>query len=510
MEFNRAYMQSAKENAKDWINYTNPENYAEDCGWIIGTGAFCYEVEGFNPYTHSGPGTGALTTKLFWDYYDFTRDNKVLKDCVYPVIHGMSRFLTKCVRKYEDGRYLCSYSASPEQILSGWWVNEHEYQQYIQTVGCSFDQQMIYENAKDDLECSAKLGITDEITEKERVQIENYDPIRIGYDGQIKEYDEEHFYGEFGEAKHRHLSQLVALMPGRTISRSTPRWLDSAKITLQKRGDKSTGWALAHRLCSWARACDGNHAYSLLQELLKNKTHPNLWDVHPPFQIDGNFGAVAGMTEMLVQSQDGVISILPALPDKWKNVRVKGLKARGNFTIDLSLSGGKLDFVDIYSEVGGQVKIGYGDIQNVIVTSCGKTIDCQKTAIISFETQSGKTYRLTGFGKVEPPIIAEDFSAEWKENGVLLSWKSCGKFAVYRGKDSEKDYRFIGLSDSGSFLDGEYNDKNKALLTYKVVAVTSGKHDSAMSGAVAVVNPATELEKERYKLKFRMNNINLE
>lgn len=510
VEFNRAYMQSAKENAKDWIKYTNPENYAEDCGWIIGTGAFCYEVEGFNPYTHSGPGTGALTTKLFWDYYDFTRDNKVLKDCVYPVIHGMSRFLTKCVRKYEDGRYLCSYSASPEQILSGWWVNEHEYQQYIQTVGCSFDQQMIYENAKDDLECSAKLGITDEITEKERVQIENYNPIRIGYDGQIKEYDEEHFYGEFGEAKHRHLSQLVALMPGRTISRSTPRWLDSAKITLQKRGDKSTGWALAHRLCSWARACDGNHAYSLLQELLKNKTHPNLWDVHPPFQIDGNFGAVAGMTEMLVQSQDGVISILPALPDKWKNVRVKGLKARGNFTIDLSLSGGKLDFVDIYSEVGGQVKIGYGDIQNVIVTSCGKTIDCQKTAIISFETQSGKTYRLTGFGKVESPIIAEDFSAEWKENGVLLSWKSCGKFAVYRGKDSEKDYRFIGLSDSGSFLDGEYNDKSKALLTYKVVAVTSGKHDSAMSGAVAVVNPATELEKERYKLKFRMNNINLE
>ena len=77
VEFNRAYMQSAKENAKDWIKYTNPENYAEDCGWIIGTGAFCYEVEGFNPYTHSGPGTGALTTKLFWDYYDFTRDDKV-------------------------------------------------------------------------------------------------------------------------------------------------------------------------------------------------------------------------------------------------------------------------------------------------------------------------------------------------------------------------------------------------------------------------------------------------
>ena len=103
----------------------------------------------------------------------------------------MSKFLTKCVRKYEDGRYLCSFSASPEQILSGWWVDEHKYQQYIQTVGCSFDQQMIYENAKDDLECSSVLGVSDDIIEKEREQLELYEPVRIGYDGQIKEYDEE-------------------------------------------------------------------------------------------------------------------------------------------------------------------------------------------------------------------------------------------------------------------------------------------------------------------------------
>ena len=512
VDFNKAYMASAKENAKEWISYTNPENYSKDCGWIIATGAFCYEVEGFSLYTHSGPGTGALTTKLFFDYYDFTRDENILKNDVYPVVHGMSKFLTKCVRKYEDGRYLCSYSASPEQILSGWWVDEHKYQQYIQTVGCSFDQQMIYENVRDDLECSVVLGVSDDLTEKEREQIGFYDPIRIGHDGQIKEYDEERFYGEYGEAKHRHLSQLVALMPGRTITRDTPRWLDSARITLEKRGDKSTGWALAHRLCSWARVGDGNHAYSLLQELLKNKTHPNLWDVHPPFQIDGNFGAVAGMTEMLVQSHDGAITLLPALPERWKTFSVKGLKARGNFTIDISCKDGTIDFVDITSCVGGRVCIRYKGFQNVSVVLDGEHINFFVTDdTIAFETVKGKSYKLTGFKCVMLPETVRDLKAVWTKEGVSLSWQANGSdYAVYRGKDNEKDYRLIGVTGEGRFIDKEYNENAKALLTYKVVAYRGGKHSSRMQGAIAVVNPATELEKERYKLKFRMNNINLE
>ncbi len=510
VDFNKAYMASAKENAREWIKCTNPENYADDCGWIIATGAFCYEVEGFNPNTHSGPGTGALTTKLFWDYYDFTRNENVLKNDVYPVIHGMSRFLTKCVRKYEDGRYLCSFSASPEQILSGWWVNEHAYQQYIQTVGCSFDQQMIYENVKDDLDASAVLGATDDLTEKENEQIDFYDPIRIGYDGQIKEYDEERFYGEFGEARHRHLSQLVALMPGRTITRNTPRWLDSAKLTLEMRGDKSTGWALPHRLCAWARI-GNSHAYSLLQELLKNRTHPNLWDVHPPFQIDGNFGAVAGMTEMLVQSHDGTITLLPAVPERWANITVKGLKARGNFTIDFSFKDGIMVFVNITSCVGGRVNIRYDGFMDVQVVSDGKNIDfVLDEDTLAFDTVKGKSYKITGFKRLETLSIVGNFKAEWTKSGVALSWEENGcDYAVYRGKDNEKDYRLIGVTGKGFFVDKEYGDDNKALLTYKIVSYSNGRHNSRMQGAVAVVNPSTELERERYKLKFRTNNINL-
>lgn len=194
------------------------------------------------------------------------------------------------------------------------------------------------------------LGEKDSITELERQQLDGYGPIQIGYSGQIKEYDEEHFYGEIGEAHHRHISQLVALTPGSTITHSTPAWLDAARLTLEMRGDKSTGWALAHRLNAWARVGDGNHAYLLLQNLLKERTYPNLWDVHPPFQIDGNFGATSGMTEMVLQSHEGYISLLPALPDNWSKVSFKGLKARGNFTVDCDYSDGIVNALKIKLE----------------------------------------------------------------------------------------------------------------------------------------------------------------
>lgn len=511
-DYFKAYLPQAQKMAREWIMKCNPENYGDgNCGWVIGTGAFAYEIEGLNGNTHSGPGTGALTAKLFWDYYDFTRDEKAFEEYTLPAVHGMSQFLTKCVRDY-NGEYLCSFSASPEQILSGEWVHEHAQQQYYHTVGCTFDQQMIYENAVDDIACARISGVEDETVKTEKMQRNAYLPVRIGYDGQIKEYGEEHFYGEIGEAKHRHISQLVGLMPGSTITRDTPAWLDGAKITLRLRGDKSTGWALAHRMCAWTRTGDGNHAYALFRELLKNRTHPNLWDVHPPFQIDGNFGATAGIAEMLLQSHGGQIEIMPALPKEWSEISFKGLKARGNFTVSASLQDGKIT-CEITSNVGGKLRLAVerGDCIEVTDKDSGEKISfVREENVVHFSTQVGRTYRILGMTARKEETRTPSLRAEWTEEGVRLSWtESAGKYLVLRAVGDESGYTELGTVTETTFLDEAFGSGNKARITYKVIGFEDEKPRFSADGGLAVLHPADELEVERYKLRFRVNNLNI-
>lgn len=503
------YQKAAGVHASNWIREVSPENYVEgdgECGWIIGTGAWMYQIDGMNKCTHSGPGTGGMTSKMFWDYYDFTRDINVLKEYSYPAIHGMSKFLTKCVKEY-DGRYLCSYSASPEQILSGSWVKQHAKQQYCLTVGCGFDQQFLYENALDDIKCSEILRVSDATIELEKKQLDGYGPIQVGYSGQIKEYDEEHFYGEIGEAQHRHISQLVALTPGSTVTHSTPAWLDAARLTLEMRGDKSTGWALAHRLNAWARVGDGNHAYLLLQNLLRERTYPNLWDVHPPFQIDGNFGATAGMTEMVLQSHEGYISLLPAIPDNWGNISFKGLKARGNFTVSCDYANQKITRCEIKSESGGSIKLRYEGFDNAKVSCDDANVQTVSDGFfITFETQAGKSYIITGFKKVEKSDTVQNLVSTWTNDGVKLNWSGdANAYAVYRAEGNDSDYTLLNVTDSCEYIDNAYTSQNKARLTYKIV-VAEDDYDSAVDGAITTLHPASELEVERYNLRYIVNN----
>lgn len=509
-DFWKAYLPVAKQNAKEWIEETNPENLEGECGWTIGTASFCYEIEGKAPNSHSGPGTGGLTSKLFMDAYAFTGDESFLKEYAYPAIHGMASFLKKTLRKYDE-RLLCSFSASPEQILSGEWVKDHKMQQYIHTVGCSFDQQMVKEVFLDDLRISEKIEIFDDINKFEKENIASLDPIRVGYSGQIKEYDEEHFYGEIGEAKHRHLSELVALMPGEQITEKTPAYMDAARLTLDYRGDESTGWALAHRLCSRARTNEGNRAYKLLRTLLSKKTHPNLWDVHPPFQIDGNFGATAGITEMLLQSHGGFIHLLPALPKNWGTLSFKGLKARGNFEVSLSTKEGTIERCDILSLGGNEVILRYdGNVDGLVVTSHEKEEPVSKgEGTIRFATEKGRTYSITGFEKAKEPIFAKGFQAAYREDGVLLSWqKDERSYDVFRAEGNEAAYTLLGRSKEGTLLDKNYSSSHKGRLTYKLLPTGLSRYGEGR-GSLAVLDPSSEIERERYAYRFETNNLNI-
>lgn len=177
--------------------------------------------------------------------------------------------------------------------------------------------------------------------------------------------------------EHRHVNHLFGLHPGHTVSPvTTPELATAAKVVLLHRGDGATGWSMGWKLNQWARLQDGNHAYTLFGNLLKNGTVDNLWDTHPPFQIDGNFGGTAGVTEMLLQSHMGFIQLLPALPNAWKDGSISGICAKGNFEVDMIWENNQLKEATVRSGAGGNCVIRYGD------------------KMLSFKTIKGQSYQI--------------------------------------------------------------------------------------------------------------------
>ena len=390
VQYNEAYRKAAERNATRYIEQNNPEALSpigSENGWTIGTGATGYGITA--PGGHSGPGTGGFTTKLFWDYYDFTRDREILEAHVYPALLGMAKFLSKTLKPTQDGWLLANPSSSPEQRH-----NDAHYQ----TKGCTFDQGMIWENFHDLLVAAKILKKKDPFLKVIQEQITKLDPVHIGKSGQLKEYREEENYSDIGDPQHRHISHLCLVYPGTLINGTTPQWLQAAQTALEMRGDKAgiwAGWPMVHRLNTWARLKDGNQAYKFYQIILTKGVMENLWGLCPPFQIDSNLGSPAGVAEMLLQSHAGYIEPLAALPDAWDEGSYSGLVARGNFEVSVFWKERKASRMTILSKKGEICHLQYKGITLAKVTdNSGKNIKYSITGPeqIEFRTDKSEQY----------------------------------------------------------------------------------------------------------------------
>lgn len=307
------------------------------------------------------PMAGPWLATHVWEYYDYTRDKKFLKEVGYDLIKSSADFTVDYLWHKPDGTYTAAPSTSPEHGP----VDQ----------GVTFVHAVVREILLNAIDASKVLGVDS----KERKQWENVlaklAPYKTGRYGQLMEWSVDI---DDPKDKHRHVNHLFGLHPGHTLSPiTTPDLAKAARIVLEHRGDGATGWSMGWKLNQWARLQDGNHAYKLYGNLLKNGTVDNLWDSHPPFQIDGNFGGTAGITEMLLQSHMGFIQLLPALPDAWKDGSVSGLCTRGNFEVNLDWKDGKLAEATLLSKAGEPCTVRYADKE------------------VKFKTKKGKTYRVT-------------------------------------------------------------------------------------------------------------------
>ncbi len=389
-EYFNAYLPKAYENGHEYIKNWHPDllsNKDKGNGWCIGTGANAYHIG--SPGGHSGPGTGGFTTKLFWDRFEFTQDTAFLRETAYPALLGMSTFLSKTLVPSKDGVLLVDRSASPEQ--------RHDGVHYM-TVGTTFDQGFVWETYNDLLKSAKILEINDPFLETVSEQINKLDPILIGESEQIKEYREEEKYGDIGDPKHRHISHLCPIYPGTLINSGKPEWVEAVSQTLDYRGNNTTGWAMAHRMNVRARTKEAEEAREVYSKFLRERTLPNLWTVHPPFQIDGNLGTMAGVAEMLIHSHEGFIELLPALPKAWETGSFEGLVARGNFEIAASWKDKNVTSFSIISGSGKKCTLKYTNIENAQITNVtGGHVSFSKEGkdLISFDTDKMGRYLIT-------------------------------------------------------------------------------------------------------------------
>ena len=341
-------------------------------GWVLHHNTDIWR--GAAPINHSNHGIwvtgGAWLSRHLWEHYQFSQDKQFLAQKAYPLMRGAAEFFTQfLIKDPKTGYLISSPSNSPE---NGGLV-----------AGPTMDHQIIRALFRSCIKASEILNTDQEFAQKLKEMLPQIAPNKIGQHGQLQEWMEDL---DDPTNKHRHVSHLWAVYPGNEINwQQTPDLMKAARQSLIYRGDDGTGWSLAWKINFWARFLDGNHAYDMVKLLFRpvqientvyvsgGGSYTNLFDAHPPFQIDGNFGAPAGMIEMLVQSQLNEIAILPALPDALPSGKISGVCARGGFELTFSWANGKLQKLEVLSKAGQDCKLHYGDNVVEIPTEKGKT-----------------------------------------------------------------------------------------------------------------------------------------
>ena len=323
-------------------------------------------------------GDAAWVAQNLWDHYAYTGDREYLETRAYPVMKELCEFWEDHLKALPDGTLVSPDGFSPEH-------GPHE-------DGVSFDQQLVWDLFTNFTEASDILGKDEAFRKKIASMKARLLGPKIGKWGQLQEWMVDR---DDPKDKHRHLSHMIAVHPGRQISPiTTPKLAQAAKVSMNARGDGSTGWSRAWKVSIWARLHDGDRTYSILQGMLQSQFANNLFDMHPPFQIDGNFGYAAGICEMMVQSHTGDVHLLPALPSTWATGSVKGIRTRKGFVLDMEWKDTRLRKCTLLSEMGVPCRLR---TQQPVTVSCqGKSVKTTPVSdlVLEFDTSKGSTYEI--------------------------------------------------------------------------------------------------------------------